>query len=174
MPTGTMTTVKLLSSDSQYTFRATGAASAFSAQLSYVGGNSCPFAFQFHDALVVGGTLQVGTDNSDAIECEGDIVAFTSSDKNLKTNFKLLDSPLKKLKTISGYRFQWKDDDRINSKKRGKLDVGVIAQEVQSILPEAVRESHGVLSVEYIKLIPLLIESIKELEQRVAELEHGG
>ena len=174
MPSGTISTVTLLANNAQYTFRATGASSPTAAQLSYVGGNSCPFPFQYHDKLIVNGNLEVGSTTSNIIECEGDIVAFTSSDKNLKTNFKLLDSPLEKLKTISGYRFKWKDDDRVNSKKHGKMDVGVIAQEIKKVLPEAVRETQGVLSVEYTKIIPLLIESIKELEQRIVELEHGS
>ena len=172
--TGTLTSVQLLANNAQYTFRANGQASIYDAQLSYVGGISCPFPYKFHDKLIVGGNLVSGTTTSNTIECEGDIVAFTSSDKNLKTGFTLLESPLKKLKTLSGYRFKWKDDERINSKKRNTIDVGVIAQEVQSILPEAVRDTQGVLSVEYTKIIPLLIESIKELEQRVVELENGN
>lgn len=84
------------------------------------------------------------------------------SDKNLKENFRPLENSLEKLSKINGVYYDWK----INSAP----DVGVIAQEVQEVLPEAVyNTSNEFLGVTYVKLIPLLIESIKELK---AEVDH--
>jgi hypothetical protein len=63
-------------------------------------------------------------------------------------------------------RFQWA--------KSGKTDVGVIAQTLLPVLPEAVFEdTDGYYKVEYAKLIPVLIQSVKALQERVAMLERG-
>ena len=65
---------------------------------------------------------------------------------------------------IRGCEFDWKDS--------GKHDVGVIAQEVQKVVPEAVRQgTDGYLEVCYTRLVPLLIQSIKELQQEICELK---
>ena len=55
---------------------------------------------------------------------------------------------------------------------QGQADVGVVAQQVQEVLPEAVKErDDGYLAVDYYKIVPMLIESIKELKDRVETLE---
>ena len=96
-----------------------------------------------------------------AIRATNDIVAFSASDKNLKTNIKKIKDPLEKIAQISGNTFKW------NSKKQDVYegeDVGVIAQEVEEVLPSAVvTREDGTKAVRYEKIIPLLIESIKEL-----------
>jgi hypothetical protein len=96
-----------------------------------------------------------------AIRATSDIIAFSSSDKNLKTNIKKIKDPLQKIAQLSGNTFKW------NSKKQDVYegeDVGVIAQEVEEIIPSAVvTREDGTKAVRYEKIIPLLIESIKEL-----------
>ena len=96
-----------------------------------------------------------------AIRATSDIIAFSTSDKNLKTNIKKIKNPLEKIAQISGNTFKW------NSKKQDIYegeDVGVIAQEVEEVLPSAViTREDGTKAVRYEKIIPLLIESIKEL-----------
>lgn len=97
----------------------------------------------------------------------GDIIAFYTSDERLKDDIRKIDDPLSKVLSISGNTYSW-------NQKSGKegTDVGVIAQEVQKILPEAVTErENGYLAVRYEKLIPLLVEAIKELSQKVDNLE---
>jgi hypothetical protein len=105
-------------------------------------------------------------DNGD-VRAAGDITAYYSSDKNLKTNIKLLESPIEKIKQIGGYEFDWKPE----SEKTGH-DVGVIAQEIESILPEVVTtRDNGYKAVRYEKIVPLLIEAIKEQQKQIDELK---
>jgi len=105
-------------------------------------------------------------DNGD-VRAGGDITAYYSSDENLKTNIQPLENPIEKINQVGGYTFDWKPE----SGKRGQ-DVGVIAQEIQAILPEVVttRET-GVKAVKYEKIIPLLIECIKDQQKQIDELK---
>lgn len=89
---------------------------------------------------------------------------LTESDRNLKENITPIENSLEKISKLNGVRYQWKNNSSV--------DVGVIAQEVQEVLPEAVYKlDNNFLSVSYDKLIPLLIESIKELKQQIEELK---
>jgi hypothetical protein len=103
----------------------------------------------------------------------GNVTAYYSSDITLKTNIVPLTNALEKLKTLGGYSYDWKDS--VIAKKGGedgyfvkKHDVGIIAQEVQKILPQSVAtKPDGTLGVQYEKLIPLIIEAIKELDRKI-------
>ena len=98
----------------------------------------------------------------------GDVIAFHSSDKRLKDNIIRIENPLEKIKKIGGYEFDWND----NQSTYEGHDVGVIAQEIQEVLPEVVTErDNGYLAVKYEKIVPLLIESIKELKQEVDDIK---
>jgi len=98
----------------------------------------------------------------------GDITAFYTSDRRLKDNIKTLENPIEKLKKISGVSFDWKPE----SGHTGK-DVGVIAQELEEIIPEAVTtRDNGFKAVKYDRIIPLLIEAIKSLQSQVEELKN--
>jgi hypothetical protein len=102
-----------------------------------------------------------------ALNVTGDITAFYTSDQRLKENIVPIPNALEKVISISGNNFDWVQ----GSGKEGS-DVGVIAQEILEILPEAVttRET-GYLAVRYEKIIPLLIEAIKDLKTEVDELK---
>jgi hypothetical protein len=107
-----------------------------------------------------------------AITATGDITAFFTSDERLKENIQPITNALEKVENISGNEYDWKDGFENVHNKRGN-DVGVIAQEIQKILPQAVIErDNGYLAVNYEKIIPLLIESIKELSAKVDRLEN--
>ena len=96
----------------------------------------------------------------------GDITAFTSSDVNLKKNIKPIVAPVEKVNSISGNTFTWKGGVKGD-------DTGVIAQEIEELgLPgiTSVRPD-GTKAVRYEKLVPLLIEAVKELSARVEQLE---
>ena len=124
--------------------------------------------------ITAGGAMGLGvtpTNTSGRFEASNDIVAFSSSDKNWKKNIKNIDFSLKKLSQINGVEFDWIEDIPFHGNKGH--DVGVIAQEIELVLPEAVqtRES-GMKAVQYDKIIPLLIEAIKELEKQIKELKN--
>jgi len=98
----------------------------------------------------------------------GDVVAYATSDKRFKDNLETIENPINKINKLNGYTFDWNNKQDVY---KGK-DYGVVAQEVEKIMPELVdTRFDGYKAVKYEKLIPLLIESIKELEARVKELE---
>ena len=115
--------------------------------------------------------VKIGTTTSDGnLDVTGDITAFfTSSDVNLKDGISPITKALEKVKSISGNTFNWK----VESGKEG-LDTGVIAQEIEALgLPGVVRtKDDGYKSVEYHKIIPLLIEAIKELSAEIDTLKN--
>jgi Chaperone of endosialidase len=83
-----------------------------------------------------------------------------TSDKRLKKDFSLLNNSLSNIYKINGYHYFWKNKDRSQD-----LQTGLIAQEVQKIFPELVQtDEKGFLSVNYIGLIPHLLEAVKELK----------
>jgi hypothetical protein len=97
-----------------------------------------------------------------------DVVAYASSDKRLKDNLKPIENSLDKLSKLSGYEFDWNHKQETF---KGH-DVGVVAQEVEEVLPEIVTtRDNGYKAVKYEKLVPLLIESIKELKAEIEELK---
>ena len=126
------------------------------------------------DARILSGSLGVGvapnaTDGR--IDASNDIVAYSTSDQRLKENVTPIENALEKVKTLTGVEFDWKEETAHVHGYHGH-DVGVIAQDVQAVLPEAVRTNDsGYLSVRYEKMIALLIEANKELAARVEELE---
>jgi len=106
------------------------------------------------------------------IDATGNITAFSTSDSRLKQNVKLIPDALEKVREISGVTFDWKEGFSDVHKFEGH-DIGVIAQEIEYILPEIVKMNHktGYRGVKYEKLSPLLIEAIKELSEKVDKLE---
>ena len=105
------------------------------------------------------------------------IVAFVS-DKRLKENFLPISDSLSKIKQLSGVTFNWNDkgiDLSNNMKDKNKREVGLIAQEVEKILPEAVvnwdEDNNDYKSVLYDRLVPLLIEGMKEQQEQIEKLQ---
>jgi len=116
-----------------------------------------------------GGNAQfLGNISGSQIEASGDVIAFGSSDERLKDNIKPITEPLWKVSQIGGYTFDWNDKQETY---KGS-DIGVVAQEIHKILPEIVTErGNGYLAVKYEKIVPLLIESIKELKKEVDDIK---
>jgi hypothetical protein len=100
----------------------------------------------------------------------GNIIAFgTVSDKRLKENIKPIDSALDKAMRLQGVTFNWKKSDSIL--EIGE-DIGFIAQDVQKVLPELVRENKsGEFSLRHQGITPILLEAIKELKVEIEELK---
>ena len=117
--------------------------------------------------LVITKDAHIGED----VLADGDVVAYNSSDERLKDNIEVIQGSLDKIGEIRGVEFDWNDKSPGWAKERGH-DVGVIAQEVQKVVPEIVVErKNGFLGVDYKRLVPLLIESIKELKEEVEDLK---
>ncbi len=107
---------------------------------------------------------------------KGDVVAYGSpSDKRLKENIKPIESALDKVEKLQGVTFDWKDkkQDKAYDPDQGwKHDIGFIAQDVQKVVPELVRENEdGMLSMRHQGIAPILLEAIKELKAEVEELK---
>jgi len=113
---------------------------------------------------VVGNTLVQGT-----ISAFGDIIAYSSSDARLKDNITAIESPLEKLSKINGVSFNW--NDKQSAYEVGKKDIGVIAQEIEEVLPELVTtRDNGYKAVRYEKIVALLIEAVKEQQTQINNL----
>lgn len=105
------------------------------------------------------------------IDASNDIVAYSSSDERLKYNITPIENAIDKVKSLTGVEFDWKPEYKHAHGYEGH-DTGIIAQQVQEVVPSAVRTNDtGFLAVRYEKLIGLLIEANKELAARVEELE---
>ena len=120
-------------------------------------------------------SLGIGTTASTTageIRATGDITAFFSSDARLKENIQPIQNALEKVESISGNTYDWKEGyDAVHSHKGN--DVGVIAQEIEAILPQIVtNRDNGFKAVQYEKIVPLLIEAIKELSAKVDSLKN--
>lgn len=102
------------------------------------------------------------------IYATGDVTAYYSSDINLKENIVDIENALDKVKQIRGVRYDWKDEYLEEHTYVEKQDVGVIAQEVEKVLPEIVADREdGTKAVKYDRLTALLIEAVKELSAKV-------
>lgn len=90
----------------------------------------------------------------------------TFSDASLKKDLSIIEDPIKKVEQVSGYYYYWKEGED------HERQVGIIAQEIEEILPEIVStDNEGIKSVDYSKLTPLLIEAIKAQQEQIEILE---
>ena len=121
-----------------------------------------------------------------AITATGDITAF-SSDKRLKKDIEIIESPLEKIQKLSGFTYLWNKETckKAGFNPKDETQIGVFAQDVQEVIPEAVKiapfdrdddgnskSGENYLTVQYEKIIPLLIESIKEQQKQIEELRN--
>jgi hypothetical protein len=113
-------------------------------------------------AWTVNGTKRMSINNSGNFIVTGDIDSL--SDERLKKEIVVIDSALNKIDHIRGVSFYWNEQSSFLDKTNDK-DYGVIAQEIESVFPEMVHEESGYKTVSYDKLIPVLIQCIKELKE---------
>ena len=116
-------------------------------------------------AVVVTGGVGV----SGALNVGGDITAFSSSDVTLKENITPIQNAVDKVLSISGNTFRWNEKSVYN----GEEGTGIIAQEIEALELPGVTETRqdGTKAVRYDRLVPLLIEAIKELDGKIKSLE---
>ena len=99
------------------------------------------------------------------------ITAYYSSDISLKDNLRPIENALFKVNQIAGYEFDWNEKSHQIQQDKGH-DVGLVAQEVEKVLPDVIQiREDGIKAIAYEKVVPLLVQSIKELTKRVEELE---
>ena len=104
------------------------------------------------------------------IDAANDVVAFSTSDIRLKDNIKSIDKALDKVNSIQGIEFDWIEKEEVHG--NSGHDIGVIAQEIEKILPDVVTtRDNGYKAVKYEKIVPLLIEAIKDLSKQVDGLK---
>ena len=130
----------------------------------------------------VGGKVEISKplEVTGTITASSDIIAFSSSDRNLKDNITVIPNALDKVNALSGNTFTWNTGEQYGSNGltdlvphgSGLKDTGVIAQEVEALgLPGiTTTRSDGTKAVRYEKLVPVLIQAIKELSAKVDAL----
>jgi hypothetical protein len=114
-------------------------------------------------------------DNNNELRTNGDFVAF-ASDERLKTNFEPIENAVDKVLQLRGFTYNFNEIGEGLGFDTTLRHAGVSAQEVQAVLPEAVCPAPAndeYLTVKYDKLVPLLIEAIKELKEEIKELKGG-
>jgi hypothetical protein len=132
------------------------------------------FSNNAHIAFITNNSEEFRMESDGDFHADGDVIAYstTISDERLKTDIEKIENATDKVSQLNGYTFTYKAD--------GKKSAGVIAQEVEKVLPSAVSEKElplktddGVAykTVQYDQIIGLLIESIKELKQEINELK---
>ena len=131
--------------------------------------------------IMVNNANEVLFENGGDFHSDGDVIAFstTISDERVKTDVETIDSALDKVLQMRGVEYTW-----TRGKRKGKKDIGVIAQEVEKVLPEIVREKDMLLwkdkddevldkykTVDYEKLSAVLIEGMKEQQKQIEDLQ---
>ena len=132
--------------------------------------------------ILANGNVGIGTTVADQalhvvgeIVATDDITAFHVSDRRLKKDIDPIDNAVEKVKQINGVKYSWNDeylkDKKIDNFFVKEREVGVIAQEIEEILPEiVVNRDNGYKAVRYERLVALLIEAIKEQQKQIDEL----
>ena len=117
-------------------------------------------------ALIVDGG--VGIDG--ALNVGGDIVAYASSDERLKDNIEVISNPIEKVQQLKGVTWDW--NDNADELQKSLPNVGVIAQDVEKVLPQLVKDrDNGFKAVDYDKIVGLLIEAIKDQQAQIDDLK---
>ena len=173
---GTATTIAGLSSVTSTTFvgALTGNAStATTAGTVTTAAQSAITSVGTLTGLTVSGATATGALTvTGAITATGDITAFSASDIRFKENITAIQSPIEKIKMISGNTYDWKAENKDIHGFEGN-DVGVIAQEIEVVLPQlVVTRDNGYKAVKYDKLVALLIEGIKEQQKQIEDLSN--
>jgi len=135
------------------------------------GANGSDHTFKWYNQSSNGGAgYKMAIATSGTLTVSADVIAFGSpSDIRLKENIKPIESALDKVSKLQGVTFDWKESDSILDIKE---DIGFIAQDVQKVIPELVRENEdGMLSMRHQGIAPILLEAIKELKQEIEELK---
>lgn len=170
---GTVDTTSYLSNgnikDPQITFSASGSGFSLGATQSITlnQAGTATIAFSINSSSASTGSTIVFRDSNGDFSARNISASIfdTTSDANLKTHVSKVTNALDMIENINGVSFKWKQS--------GDNSMGVIAQEVEKVLPELINNSNEYKSVNYNGLIAVLIESIKELKAEIKELKNN-
>lgn len=117
------------------------------------------------------GPSEISRSNAMTVYANGNVwiqgPLIQNSDARLKKNIVPLSHALTSIDQLNGYTYNWKDEQRDST-----MQIGLIAQELQKVYPQLVKQnSKGDLSVNYIGLIPVLVEGIKQQQREIEELK---
>jgi hypothetical protein len=151
------------------TFAGNATSASTSANLSFGSANQIVFKNGSNNGATSSNLTFDGTN----LSVGGDITAF-ASDERLKTNIEPLENALDKVLALNGFTYNFNETGQSLGFDGSIRYVGVSAQEVQAVLPEAVKPApadSNYITVQYEKIVPLLIEAIKELKEEINELK---
>lgn len=107
------------------------------------------------------------------VVAEGEVTAYSTSDIRLKHNLTSLQA-LSKIRNMQIYEYDWNDEAMQLRADTNKHDYGLIAQELETIVPEAITHnmfSKGYLGINYNRLVPFALSAIKEVDNEVTKLK---
>ncbi|PCJ86711.1 MAG: hypothetical protein COA57_05740 [Flavobacteriales bacterium] len=129
-----------------------------------------------HMVIQPNGNVGIGGSPACKLDVNGGICGYSSltpSDQSIKKNIQGLDNSLEKIQQLIGISFEWDLDTLPDSLIMAGTQIGFIAQQVDSVIPEVVHEdtATGLLSVDYSSIIPYMVEAIKEQQQMIDSLK---
>ena len=126
---------------------------------------------------IIGGIkIEGSTSNPGNLRALDDVIAF-ASDKRLKENIINISNPLNKIKQLRGVYFDWKKETKELgfNPPRKKEEIGMIAQEVEEVIPQAIEPApfnEKYKTIKYDRIIPLLVECINEQQKQINNLKN--
>ncbi|NBO72554.1 tail fiber domain-containing protein, partial [bacterium] len=143
--------------------------------------------------FTTGGTISSGNNNISCgtgnitcgnVNASGDVTAAFTSDDRLKIKTDLIDKPIEKINSLTAFKYTYNDLAKSLGLSNEKVQIGLSAQDVQKVLPEAIRianfdmdfennkskSGNNYLAIDYVRLVPLLIEAIKEQQKTIDEI----
>jgi hypothetical protein len=161
-----------LTTTSSPTFATLNATNAYATNIGLDSTDYLKFTNNTQMDIYVNGSNEFRFESDGDFHADGDVIAYsttTASDEKLKDNIEVVDNAVDKLNQLKGVTFNWKRDNQASA--------GVIAQDVQKVLPQAVKEITDMkgdthLTVNYAALTSILIEAVKDLSEQVNELRN--
>ena len=107
------------------------------------------------------------------IVATGEVTAYSASDLRLKTNIKPIMSAIDVINKLNPVQYNWNNKAKeLNPLKTDSIEYGLIAQELEVVMPELVHEIYGKYkSIDYVKLVPILIKAMQEQQIKIENLE---
>jgi len=118
--------------------------------------------------IISGENVGIGMSPSEKLQVNGNVLAtafYYSSDERLKENIIQINNAVEIIENLEGVSFNWKEG--------GEKSIGLIAQNVEKVLPELVlTDNDGYKSIQYANLVAVLIEAVKEQQKEIDELKN--